>query len=133
MRIIGQIFFLNSKFNPERLLVFKALRVGLRVNHLSPVHWSNTSHAWPIHVCNSEQFLVFKGLPSWSTRLFRVPKRGQSMYAIRNNSLFLGLFQVHIYTYIHINMDIVTTKPNRPSEKGGDYHCKFSGFLRTRF
>ena len=52
------------------------------------------SHTWTIHVCNPEQLLVFRALPSWLTRLFRVPTRGLSIYAIRNNSSFLGLFRV---------------------------------------
>ena len=59
---------------------------------IAPVHPSNTSLAWTIHICNPEQLLVFRALPSWSTKLFRVPTQGQSMYAFRNNSLFLGLF-----------------------------------------
>ena len=104
--------------NLEQLLVFKAIRVGWRVHQSTsqtppthgrsmyeiqnnssflestswltsaPVHPLNTSHAWTIHLCNLEQLLIFRALPSWSTRLFRVPTRWQSMYAIRNNSLF---------------------------------------------
>ena len=60
----------------------------------APVHPLNTSHARTIHLGNPEQLLVFKTLLSWSTRLFHVSRHGQSMFAIRNNSLFLGLFQI---------------------------------------
>ena len=56
----------------------------------APVQLLNTSHTWTIHAYNPEQLLVLRALPSWSTRLVQVPKLGQSMYAIRNNSLFLG-------------------------------------------
>ena len=59
-----------------------------------PVHPSNTYHTWPIHVCNPEQLHIFRAPPSRLTRLFWVTTRGQSMYAIRENSLFLGLFWV---------------------------------------
>ena len=67
-------------------------------NCTSPLVWHlphlPSSHMWRIHVCNPEQLPVFRALPSWSRRLFQVPTREQSMYAIWNNSLFLGLFQV---------------------------------------
>ena len=53
-----------------------------------------SSHTWTIHVCNPEQLLVFRALSSRSTRLFRIPTHGRSMYAIRSNSLFLGLLRV---------------------------------------
>ena len=50
-----------------------------------------------LHVCNPEQLLIFRALRvgqgvHQSTRQ-TPPTRGQCMYAIRNNSSFLGLFQ----------------------------------------
>ena len=43
-----------KKFNPERLLVFKALRVGPQM------HQSNTFRAWTFHGCNLKQLLVLR-------------------------------------------------------------------------
>ena len=92
--IILAIFYFRKKikFNMEWLLIFKVVRVGPQM------HQSNTSHVWTIHRCNLEQFLIFKALRVGqrvheSTRQTS-PTHGQSMYAMRNNSLFLGLFRV---------------------------------------
>ena len=60
----------------------------------APVHLSITSHAWPIHICNPEQLLVF-GLYELVDKCTGPPvKHLPHVYAIRNNSLFLGLFRV---------------------------------------
>ena len=71
----------------------------------APVHCSNTSHAWTIYVCNTEQLLVFRALRV-GRRMHRStsqtpPTHGQSMYAIQNNSSFLALRvdrRVHQFT-----------------------------------
>ena len=63
----------------------------------APVQQSNTSHAWTFHGCNLEQLLVFKALrvdQRVHQSTSHAPQtRGQSMYAVQNNSLFLGLYE----------------------------------------
>ena len=88
------IFFSNffKIFFFETTPRFKALQVSPQM------HQSNTSHAWTIHGCNLEQLLIFKSLQvGWQMQQSTSqtpPTRGQSMYAIQDNSLFLGLFRV---------------------------------------
>ena len=62
------------------------------------MHQSNTSDAWPIQGCNPEQLLIFKALRvGWwvhQSTSRTPPTCGRSIYAIQNNSLFLGLVRV---------------------------------------
>ena len=76
------------------------------------MHQSNTSHVWTIHGCNLEKLLVFKAIQvGWqvhqsTSRL--PPTRGPSMFAIQNNYLFLGLYDL---------VDECTSPPVHPSTR----------------
>ena len=64
----------------------------------APVHQSNTSHVWTFNRCNMEQLLVFKALRV-SQRVHQstsqtTATRGQSIFTIENDSLFLGFYKL---------------------------------------
>ena len=110
--------------NLKQLLLFKALRVGRQVHQSTsqtpPTHGrsmyaiqNNSSFLGLNELVNectsppvehlprvdnpcmqSGTTPCYRALCSCSTRLFQVPMRGRSMYAIRNNSSFLGLLRV---------------------------------------
>ena len=82
----------RKKFNPERLLVFKALWVGPQVHQSSswtpPMCGPSTGTIW-----NYSLFLgLYESVNECTSRT--PPTRRQSMYAIQNNSLFLGLYEL---------------------------------------
>ena len=93
MRIKATIFFSSEKkfkiFNPEQLLVFKALQVSPQM------HQSNTSHACTIHGCNLEKLLVLRLYElvdeCTSPLVEHLPYMANLCMPLSTNSLFLEL------------------------------------------